>query len=188
MIHCCAPQGGSEPRRWLPAIAAIALGSNDMHLVTLLWSANALLRAGCTEVVSVCSAALEGTVGRGRGLARAGSARVRAFRALRRDESLSTGGESGSANGGAAGAFGGGNEGGNSSSEACLPECGDGIAEAPEECDLGTAQNDGSYGGCTPDCRYASFCGDGVVDAPDEECDDDDEFNAFPYTRLPETG
>jgi len=96
------------------------------------------------------------------------------------------GGEGGGANGGAAGAFGGGNGGGSSSSEPCLPECGDGIAQAPEECDLGTVQNDGSYGGCTPDCRYASFCGDGVVDAPDEECDD--EVNGVPYTSLPEAG
>ena len=47
--------------------------------------------------------------------------------------------------------------------------CGDAIAESPETCDDGI--NDGSYGGCTPDCHLAPYCGDGVVNGP-EECDD----------------
>ena len=30
--------------------------------------------------------------------------------------------------------------------------------------------NDGSYGGCNPDCTFSDYCGDGVVSAT-EECD-----------------
>jgi len=57
-------------------------------------------------------------------------------------------------------------------SSACGPTCGDGIVIAPEQCDLGAAMNDGSYNGCTPDCRRGPNCGDGMVQAPEEQCDD----------------
>jgi cysteine-rich repeat protein len=55
---------------------------------------------------------------------------------------------------------------------ACVdPLCGDGKVDAPEECDDGTAKNDGHYAGCTADCHYAAFCGDGIVTPDLEECD-----------------
>lgn len=48
--------------------------------------------------------------------------------------------------------------------------CGDAIIDDDETCDDGI--NDGSYGGCAPDCRsLAPHCGDGTVD-PSEACDD----------------
>ena len=34
------------------------------------------------------------------------------------------------------------------------------------------AGNDGSYGGCNPDCTLAGVCSDGVVQPLDEVCDD----------------
>jgi fibro-slime domain-containing protein len=53
----------------------------------------------------------------------------------------------------------------------CTSECGDGIVSSVEACDDGV--NDGSYGGCTPDCRFAPYCGDGVVQPQyGEICDD----------------
>ena len=58
-----------------------------------------------------------------------------------------------------------------SSLSSCQPTCGDGVATAAEECDLGTKRNTGEYGGCTADCRFAGYCGDGIVNGP-EECDD----------------
>jgi fibro-slime domain-containing protein len=52
----------------------------------------------------------------------------------------------------------------------CVGTCGDGVVTGDEVCDDG--KNDGSYGGCTPDCKRAPYCGDGKVDAADgEECD-----------------
>ena len=48
--------------------------------------------------------------------------------------------------------------------------CGDGTLDGAEECDLGTTNNTGAYGGCNTDCTLAGFCGDGVVEEP-EECD-----------------
>lgn len=59
-------------------------------------------------------------------------------------------------------------------SSVCMTEtCGDGIVQAGEECDDGTANNDGSYDGCNANCTRASYCGDGTVDGSDGEvCDD----------------
>jgi fibro-slime domain-containing protein len=56
------------------------------------------------------------------------------------------------------------------------PYCGDGMVQnPPEQCDLGGAMNNSSYGdkgGCTPTCQLAPYCGDGVVDSSDgEQCD-----------------
>jgi hypothetical protein len=48
--------------------------------------------------------------------------------------------------------------------------CGDGMITGSEVCDDGT--NDGSYGGCNPDCAgLAAYCGDAMVNGP-ETCDD----------------
>ena len=52
----------------------------------------------------------------------------------------------------------------------CRPECGDGVLSIGEQCDDGI--NDGSYGGCTEDCKLSEFCGDGKVQEPFEDCDD----------------
>jgi fibro-slime domain-containing protein len=49
--------------------------------------------------------------------------------------------------------------------------CGDGVTQAPEQCDYGVTGNDGSYGGCSPGCILAPHCGDGIKNGP-EECDD----------------
>jgi fibro-slime domain-containing protein len=49
--------------------------------------------------------------------------------------------------------------------------CGDGVVTAPEQCDYGAVENDGSYGGCAPGCIWAPRCGDGIKNGP-EECDD----------------
>ncbi|MFT5356785.1 MAG: fibro-slime domain-containing protein [Polyangiales bacterium] len=50
--------------------------------------------------------------------------------------------------------------------------CGDAALNGPEECDLGTALNNASYGGCNPDCTLGPLCGDGVVQPGEEVCDD----------------
>jgi fibro-slime domain-containing protein len=56
--------------------------------------------------------------------------------------------------------------------------CGDGVPTAPEECDYGTANNDGAYGGCSPGCILAPHCGDGVKNGP-EDCDDGVNDNSY---------
>lgn len=48
------------------------------------------------------------------------------------------------------------------------PVCGDGLVEAPEECDLGELNGTGMY--CTGECTN-NVCGDGYV-GPGESCDD----------------
>jgi hypothetical protein len=35
---------------------------------------------------------------------------------------------------------------------------------------MGTSLNDGTYGGCTPDCKLTAYCGDGAQQGP-EQCD-----------------
>jgi fibro-slime domain-containing protein len=78
---------------------------------------------------------------------------------------------------------------------ACQPRCGDGKQTGAEECDCGDAAanmstdpscggklNDGSYGGCTMDCKYGPYCGDGVPDAANgEECDLGSRMNNVTY-------
>lgn len=52
---------------------------------------------------------------------------------------------------------------------ACVSVCGDGIVTDDEVCDDGV--NDGSYGGCMPDCQaHGPYCGDAIVQEG-EECD-----------------
>ncbi len=68
----------------------------------------------------------------------------------------------------------------------CRPDCGDGILTADEACDLGmdangVSLNDGSYGGCMPDCSLAPFCGDAILNGA-EECDDGDNSVAYDST------
>lgn len=49
-------------------------------------------------------------------------------------------------------------------------KCGDGIVQPGEQCDDGI--NDGSYGGCDPNCTLAGYCGDGIVQWDSgEQCD-----------------
>lgn len=53
---------------------------------------------------------------------------------------------------------------------AAQPHCGDGILSGAEECDRGSQNADGVYGGCTTRCLWGPFCGDGVLQAA-ETCD-----------------
>jgi cysteine-rich repeat protein len=48
--------------------------------------------------------------------------------------------------------------------------CGDGVISPGEQCDDGDLNSDGTYGGCTTQCKIGPFCGDGRVNGP-EECD-----------------
>ncbi len=50
--------------------------------------------------------------------------------------------------------------------------CGDGIKNGTEECDYGSANKDGEYGGCSTSCKLNARCGDGNVDPGYETCDD----------------
>ncbi len=53
----------------------------------------------------------------------------------------------------------------------CLNTCGDGVVQAPEQCDNGT--NTGGYGQCAPGCILGPRCGDGVIQGNNGEfCDD----------------
>jgi fibro-slime domain-containing protein len=56
--------------------------------------------------------------------------------------------------------------------------CGDAVTDArfQEQCDDGTEENDGEYGGCNADCTLAPRCGDGVQDEV-EQCDDGNRRN-----------
>ena len=77
----------------------------------------------------------------------------------------------------------------------CMPRCGDGKQTGAEECDCGENSanmsteptcggkfNDGSYGGCTMDCKYGPYCGDGMPDAANgEECDNGSRMNNVTY-------
>ena len=51
----------------------------------------------------------------------------------------------------------------------CVPDCGDGVVTAGEECDDGV--NDGGYEQCGEGCKLVESCGDGIVQ-PEEDCDD----------------
>jgi hypothetical protein len=46
------------------------------------------------------------------------------------------------------------------------------VRNGPEQCDLGTNENTGAYGGCKSDCTRAPYCGDRKVDRSKEDCDD----------------
>ncbi len=52
------------------------------------------------------------------------------------------------------------------------PYCGDGVVSNGEQCDDGTANNTGAYGGCTSTCTLGPRCGDGIVQPQyGEQCD-----------------
>ncbi len=66
----------------------------------------------------------------------------------------------------------------------CVPFCGDGVVVVGEQCDLGEANSDVGYGGCTTSCTLGPRCGDGHRDTPWEECDNgenDDLYSSDPY-------
>lgn len=56
------------------------------------------------------------------------------------------------------------------STSQCMARCGDGVATAGEECDMGDANADDVYGGCSKQCKFGPFCGDGTQNGM-EECD-----------------
>lgn len=58
----------------------------------------------------------------------------------------------------------------------CTPECGDGVISLGEQCDDGI--NDGSYGGCTAECKLSTYCGDGIVQKDEGEVCDDGNFKS----------
>lgn len=64
----------------------------------------------------------------------------------------------------------------NTARSECTPECGDGFLALGEQCDDGI--NDGSYGGCTADCKLSTYCGDGIIQEEEDEICDDGNFKA----------
>ncbi|MEJ7729749.1 MAG: DUF4215 domain-containing protein [Polyangiaceae bacterium] len=70
-----------------------------------------------------------------------------------------------------------------SAKSSCETECGDGIVAGDETCDDGI--NDGSYGGCMPDCTPGPFCGDQTVQSPDETCDDGVNLANYSQSGVP---
>ncbi len=70
-----------------------------------------------------------------------------------------------------------------SAKSTCQTDCGDGIVAGDETCDDGV--NDGSYGGCEPDCTIGPFCGDNVLQAANEECDDGVNLANYSFTGTP---
>lgn len=65
----------------------------------------------------------------------------------------------------------------------CASTCGDGIVAGDELCDDGV--NDGSYGGCMPDCTPGPRCGDALVQNPPEACDDGVNLSNYSFTKMP---
>jgi cysteine-rich repeat protein len=53
----------------------------------------------------------------------------------------------------------------------CQNKCGNGVIDTGEQCDDGTAKNDGSYNNCKANCTRAPYCGDMSVQNPPEICD-----------------
>ncbi|HEY1817465.1 MAG TPA: DUF4215 domain-containing protein [Kofleriaceae bacterium] len=67
----------------------------------------------------------------------------------------------------------------------CSPICGDKIVVGNEQCDLGSANNNGAYGGCNKDCTRAPYCGDDIVEGSDgEECDSGTNTATYGGTQL----
>ncbi len=54
----------------------------------------------------------------------------------------------------------------------CLIKCGNAAVDPGEQCDLGTALNNGDYNGCRSNCQLAPYCGDGAKNDASEACDD----------------
>jgi len=70
-----------------------------------------------------------------------------------------------------------------SATSVCDSVCGDGIVAGDELCDDGV--NDGSYGGCNPDCTPGPFCGDLLVQNPPEVCDDGLNLTTYSFNGMP---